>query len=226
MKAMAKNLLNLAGSLAPKWYNKKICATDGLWNDYFKAAERNIDAEWNEIIWPVVQSFNFETVLELAPGAGRNTEKLAQVASTIHAVDLNEYALTQLRQRFQDYAGDCNLYFHQNEGSDLNMIADNSITFIYCWDAAVHFDKTIITDYVAEFSRVLAPGGTGFFHHSNLGASAKTDIRLNPHMRSNMSKALFADYCAHNGLHILNQIDLDWGDITDCISLFQKRGSG
>jgi ubiquinone/menaquinone biosynthesis C-methylase UbiE len=223
MKKDSKTLLkDLVGKSLPKWYNKKYCATDGLWNEYFQEAEQSMELQWDEIIWPVIQAFNFGTVLELAPGAGRNTEKLAQVAGAIHAIDLNEYALEQLRSRFEDYSGGCNLYFHKNEGSDLKMIEDSSITFVYCWDAAVHFDKSIIKDYVAEFSRVLEVNGTGFVHHSNLGTAAKTDIRFNPHLRSNMSKALFEEYCNENGLQLIDQIDLPWGEITDCISVFRK----
>lgn len=224
MKKIAQTLSkNLMVTFLPKWFNKKLCSTNELWNDYFISAERDADVQWNEQIWPVIKDCNFETVLELAPGAGRHTEKLAQVAGTIHAIDLNEYALEQVRRRFQDYTGHCNLYFHRNEGSDLKMIADNNITFIYCWDAAVHFDKTVIRDYIKEFSRVLKIDGTGFVHHSNLGISAKTDIRINPHWRSNMSKELFEKYCKQNNLQIINQIDLTWGEVTDCISVFRKK---
>ena len=214
---------NLLLAVSPKRKNKKFCSTNGLWNEYFTMAEPSMDREWNEIIWPAIKDFNFEAVLELAPGAGRNTEKLALVARIIHAVDLNEYALEQLRGRFENHTGPCRLCFHKNEGSDLKMIENSSITFIYCWDAAVHFDKTVLSDYIKEFSRVLKPGGTGFVHHSNLGSSGKSDISLNPGWRSNMSKELFKKYCEKNGLEIISQIDLPWGEITDCASVFRKK---
>ncbi len=224
MKKTAKTLLKrLIATVLPKWYNKRFCSIDELWNNYFINAEQCIDRQWDKIIWPVIKDFNFKNVLELAPGAGRNTEKLAEVSDHIYAVDLNEYALQQLRSRFQDYSGHCHLDFYKNKGSDLKMIADCSITFIYCWDAAVHFDKTVLRDYIKEFSRVLSIDGTGFIHHSNLGMSANNDIKLNPHWRSNMSKELFKEYCEESGLKILHQIDLAWGEITDCISIFQKR---
>ncbi|MBN2105983.1 MAG: class I SAM-dependent methyltransferase [Deltaproteobacteria bacterium] len=202
--------------------NKKFCSTKGLWNDYFAMAEQSMDTQWDKMIWPVIKDFNFETVLELAPGAGRNTEKLAQVSRIIHAVDLNEYALEKLRKRFENQAVNCSMYFYKNEGSDLNMIKDCSITFIYCWDAAVHFDKGVLRDYIKEFSRVLKVNGTGFVHHSNLGKLAKSDISLNPGLRSNMTKELFKKYCKRNGLEIINQIDIPWGKNTDCISVFRK----
>lgn len=223
----ATNLLkNLIISAMPKWYNKRVTSKNGLWNFYFARAEQHMDSQWNGIIWPVIQGFNFENVLELAPGAGRNTEKLAQVSKTIHAIDMNEYALDQLRARFKEYQGPCKLHIHKNDGSTLPMLADASITFIYCWDAAVHFDKTVIRDYVKEFSRILKANGAGFIHHSTLGAAAKPDIRLNPHGRSNMTKELFVEYCNKNGLQVTQQIDLPWGGITDCISVFRKGNLG
>ncbi len=227
MKRTAITLLkSLIITFFPKWYNKRTCSIDGYWNDYFKYAEGGMHKQWDEIIWPIIKDFNFETVLELAPGSGRNTEKLIQVADVIHAVDLNDYALVQLRRRFQNYTGKCDLHFHKNDGSNLKMLEASSITAIYCWDAAVHFDKTVIRDYIKEFSRVLKVNGSGFIHHSNLGASAKKDIQENPHWRSNMSKELFQKYCESNGLQIISQIDLAWDGITDCISVFQKKIAG
>jgi len=222
-----KNLLkhsvrNLLIYFSPKWHNKKVCSADGLWNDYFKRAEGHMNIQWDEIIWPIIKDFDFEAVLELAPGAGRNTEKLAEISNTIHAIDMNDYVLEQLRNRFGKYSGKCNLNFYKNNGSNLKMINDGAISVIYSWDAMVHFDKTVIRDYVKEFSRVLKKNGMGFVHHSNLGTTANSDIRLNPHMRSNMSKELFAKYCVENGLQLIKQTDQNWGEITDCISIFRK----
>jgi ubiquinone/menaquinone biosynthesis C-methylase UbiE len=214
-------------SLFPKWYSKSVCSAEGLWDAYFTDAEQAMAVQWDNIIWPIIKNCDFDTVLELAPGAGRNTERLTEVARVIHAVDLNEYALKRLRERFQSFETKCQLHFHRNEGSDLGMIENSTITLIYCWDAAVHFDKSIIKDYVREFARVLSVNGMGFVHHSNLGDMANVDIRTNPHFRSNMSKELFAEYCNRNGLEIIEQKDLPWTgkeSVVDCISVFRRCG--
>jgi len=213
-------------TFSPKWYNKRFCSREGLWDGYFSRAEQSMATSWDQIIWPIIKDFDFDMVLELAPGAGRNTEKLAEVARVIHAVDLNEYALKRLRERFQSFAGKCELHFHQNRGSDLAMIDDCSITFLYCFDAAVHFDRTVMKAYVREFARVLRINGVGFVHHSNLGATAHVDIRKNPSWRSNMSKELFAQYCGSNGLQLIEQIELPWNTIVDCISVFRRSNLG
>jgi SAM-dependent methyltransferase len=210
----------------PRWYNKRFCSTEGLWDAYFTEAEQPMAVQWDNVIWPIIKNCDFDTVLELAPGAGRNTARLAELARVIHAVDFNEYALKRLRKRFQDFETKCQLHFHQNKGSDLEMIENSSITLVYSWDAAVHFDKLIIRDYICEFARVLKVNGVGFVHHSNLGDSANVDIRYNPHFRSNMSKELFADWCKRNGLEIIKQVDVPWigsgASTVDCISVFKK----
>jgi len=75
---------------------------------------------------------------------------------------------------------------------------------------------------MGEVARVLKVDGTGFVHHSNVRVSGKSDISLNPGWRSNMSKELFEKYCKKNGLEIISQIDVPWGKITDCVSVFRK----
>lgn len=208
--------------LSPKRANLMQCGEEDLWNEYFERAEADMDAQWRDVIFPLIRDFDFETVLELAPGMGRNTEKLSALAKKIYAVDYNRYALEQCRERLGEQVGDCRIEYHANNGTDLAMIADGAISAIYCWDAAVHFDKEVIADYVAEFARVLKPGGRGFVHHSNLGARADKDIKKNPHWRSNMSKELFAELCRRSGLRVSSQTDVAWGEITDCASIFTK----
>src|SRR5262249_6960456 len=116
----------------PKWYNIRVCSTEGLWDPYFTEAEQWMQESWERYIWPVIKGYRFDTVLELAPGAGRNTEKLAQLAKVLHAVDLNDYALNRLRERFRSYTGTCKLHFHRNVEADLAKINDGTITLIYC----------------------------------------------------------------------------------------------
>lgn len=222
IKFIKSILSNINLCLFPQKHNKKVCGIDGLWNEYFKNAEQRMQKQWETIIWPEIKNFDFTTVLELAPGAGRNTEKLSEISKTIYAIDYNDYALKQLKERFEKIKTNCEVFFYKNNGTDLKMIKDNSITCIYCWDAAVHFDKAIIKGYLKEFARVLKKDGKGFFHHSNLGLNVDNDISKNPRMRSRMSKELFAKYCEQANLKITKQSDLPWCEIIDCISIFQK----
>ena len=116
------------------------------------------------------------------------------------------------------------MHYYVGDGRSLAGIADASISFVYSWDAMVHFDKRVVREYVREFARVLEPGGTGFVHHSNFGTVSSSENWLeNPSWRSNMTRELFADYCAEMGLEVVDQKLLDWFlDDLDCISTFRK----
>jgi ubiquinone/menaquinone biosynthesis C-methylase UbiE len=229
--------------LFPKWANKKQCGNIEMWQRYLDSPEMEsgMEREWTEVIWPVIKDFDFTTVLELAPGGGRNTAKLAEVARVIHGVDLNQPVIERLETRFRSHAGPCQLHFHKNNGSRLPMIQSSSITAIYSWDSVVHFGQRVIEEYVGEFARVLKPGGKGFVHHANLADATAPrlnrgpvgdDIFRNPQNRSNMSKALFRKYCEDCGLTVTQQIDLPWppwpwqhvrrGEVIDCLSVFRK----
>lgn len=195
-------------------------------SDYYGQAEGAMDMQWSNI-WPLIRDGDFTSVLELAPGHGRNTDKLKEVASEIWLVDLSAPCIEQCKRRFADYAGPCRLRYHVNDGKSLPMLADATITFVYSFDAMVHFDRDVVRDYVREFARVMRPGARGFVHYSNYGAVAPdpdSPWERNPHARSTMSRALFASYCAAEGLEIVGDRLIDWeGEPElDCVSLFAK----
>jgi hypothetical protein len=79
--------------LPMKYYNLLQCSQEGLWQNYFMDAEAEIKEQWDKTIWPLIKDFDFDSVLELAPGAGRNTERLCEVAKKIAAIDYNAYAM-------------------------------------------------------------------------------------------------------------------------------------
>lgn len=93
---------------------------------------------------------------------------MLEVAREVHAVDLNEYALRQLSERFQSSILGSRLFIYKNDGANLVMIGDESISTVYCWDAAVHFDKLVIREYLRELFRVLKPKWGGIY--SSLGS--------------------------------------------------------
>ena len=204
--------------------NLEICSTPDLWRQYFDDAEPEMRIQWDTWIWPMIRNANFTNVLEIGPGAGRNTAMLATMAKTIQCVDLNEYPLELCRTRFADHSGPCKITFHRNDGLTSPMIADRSISLIYSWDAMVHCSKEVLHSYLAEFARVMRPGGIGFIHHSNLG-TASPDLMLNTHYRAPMTKELFAEYCEPVGLRCIEQRLITWGGVADldCMSLFTTR---
>jgi SAM-dependent methyltransferase len=180
---------------------------------YYRQAESWFEEDW-AMVWDYISGVDFRVTIDLAAGHGRNT-----------AMDINVENVEFCRQRF---AGDPKVIPIQNHGASFDGIADSSVTFIYCFDAMVHFDMDIIRSYLRDAARVLIPGGNAFFHHSNLTAFPGRDFKQNPHWRSFMSKELFAHLAIISGLEVVYQKVLRWGryenfvpDI-DCFSLVRK----
>jgi len=187
---------------------------------YYKPAEETMDIQWQ-----YVQSFlsrhpiDYSTTMELSCGHGRNSERLSMFAKNLILVDVVPENILFCKTRFPDKPWK----YVINNGFDLREIASNSITFVYCFEAAVHFDLEIILSYIKEFRRVMAPSALGFIHHSNVTANPGKDWRTIPHGRNFMSKEIFAHLCIHDGLKIVDQhVFHQGGPDADCFSLFQK----
>ena len=129
----------------------------------------------------------------------------------------------------------------QNDGTSLAGIASGSVTFVYCWDAMVHFEPKSSRPTSPRSARVLAPGGRGFIHHSNWTRGRGLDFRTQPNWRNFMSRELFGGHLRVNGLEILAQDVINWDQSkpwwktlwglrpskrpvmeSDCISMFRK----
>jgi len=197
---------------------------------YFKAAENDIDWEWDLFIWPVIKNLDFSCVLDLAAGYGRNSEKLKKYAKKIIIVDIQEECINACMERFK---GDDRFEFIKTNGLSLKGIDDNSITLVYSFDSMVHFHKDVIREYIKEFQRILKPGGFGFCHHSNYSAKPGSSFNENPHWRSDMSYELFEKFCNESKLDVVQHQIIDWGSKKedsyypglDCITLFKKTES-
>jgi ubiquinone/menaquinone biosynthesis C-methylase UbiE len=195
---------------------------------YYDWAEPAMDEQWNAFFKPFLERFPFDftDTLELAPGHGRNTNKLKDFARHLYLVDYNKTCIDKCRERFGKSIGRCEFTYIINDGVSLQGIEDRSISFIYTWDAMVHFDKLLVRQYMKEFFRVLKPDAYGFVHHSNYGALAtnpESPIDKNPAWRSTMSAALFRDYARELGGQVAAQRIIDWGEKDlDCISVIRK----
>jgi hypothetical protein len=200
-----------------------------LWGDnatevYFEPAEAYMDVQWE-----MVQGFlgthpiDYTSIMELSCGHGRNSERLAVLSKRMVLVDVVPENILFCKNRFSDKPWQ----FIINNGFDLRELPNESITFVYCFEAAVHFDLEIILSYIKEFRRVMTPGAFGFVHHSNLTTNPGEDFRNHPHKRNFMSKEIFTHLCVHNGLDIVDQHVFDQGGPqADCFSLFRKAWQG
>lgn len=190
---------------------------------YYDDAERYMEQQWRETVWPFIQGANFSSVLDLAAGHGRNSEKLKQHARKIHIVDINQENIDFCRKRF---AGDPRFSFTRNDGCSLDFIPTASISLVYCFDAMVHFDSDVVRAYLREFKRILPPGGLGFCHHSNFTENPGENVHASPGWRNFMSQAMFAHYCAKEGLTVVKSRLVNWErQGSDCVTLFRNGQS-
>ncbi len=200
-----------------------------VWREspYYEDAERFMRAQWDVHIWPLIRDADFAGVLDLAAGCGRNSELLKEIAGQLWIVDINQTNIDRCKARFAGHAGPCLIHYAVNDGVSLPMVPTRSLSFVYSFDAMVHFDPGIIRQYVAEFARIMKPGATGFCHHSNYGAWApdpSSHWQHNPHWRSHMTAGLFESFCRESNLELTRQVIHSWGETKDldCFSCFRK----
>ena len=203
-------------------------------------------ALWFGVLLPRIHSFvPTGTILEIAPGYGRWTRYLKDLAERLVAVDLAENCIEHCRERF---AGASNIELHVNDGRSLEMVPDRSIDFAFSFDSLVHAEADVLEAYLTQLARKLKPDGVGFVHHSNaggLGRVAALTRRVPERLRrplvqrgalvdvyawraESMSAERFAEQCERAGLACISQEKINWESgayLMDALSLFTPRGS-
>lgn len=185
------------------------------------------------------------TVLEIAPGFGRWTQYLKELAGELIVVDMAQRCIDACRERF---AGASNIAYHVNDGRSLDMVADGSIDFAFSFDSLVHAEAGVLEGYVRQLANKLAPGGVAFLHHSNMAPYAGRArvaravpaalrrrlvargalVNVYGFRDEGMSAERFAAACTAAGLVCPAQETVSWAfgrQPIDCLSLVARPGS-
>lgn len=190
---------------------------------YYDDAESDMEEKWREVVWPLIRSSDFRTVVEIGAGHGRSSERLRHLAERLYLVDINGENIEFLKHRFQAAT---NIRYVLTNGVSLEEISDREATFVYSFDSMVHFDSDVVRAYLREFRRVLRPGGRCFCHYSNETSSPTGSYRDHPGWRNFMSKELFEHYAWKEGLAPLESKLIRWNDVGtefDAITLLETR---
>jgi SAM-dependent methyltransferase len=203
-------------------------------------------ALWYGALLPRIHSWvPTGTILEIAPGFGRWTQYLKDLADQLVIVDLTERCIDHCRERF---AGAGNIEYHVNDGRSLDMVADGSVDFVFSFDSLVHAESDVLGAYLEQLARKLKPDGVGFVHHSNIGAYGPltklahrvTGRAFGPLVKRGVlinliawrSESVSADsvarQCSDAGLACIGQEKINWQYgryLIDSLTMFTPRGS-
>jgi ubiquinone/menaquinone biosynthesis C-methylase UbiE len=128
----------------------------GRWDrEQFLATGRRDVAAAHQWLSELGLGSRWSRVLDFGCGAGRLSQALADHADEVVGVDVSPPMVAVAREL--DPAGRCR--FVLNETADLACFADGQFDLVYSELVLQHLPAPVIDGYLAEFVRVLRPGG-------------------------------------------------------------------
>jgi len=98
--------------------------------------------------------------LDFGCGVGRLTQALAEKFDKVIGVDIAP-SMINLARHYNRFTNRCSYYL--NERDDLSLFKDNSFDLVCSLITLQHIHPRYVKRYLAEFLRVLAPGGVLYF---------------------------------------------------------------
>jgi len=216
-------------------------ADSNAWDSYYEYAEGVAEFQYNQYFIPILTKYNeisLDNVLDFACGRGRIANLFSTISREITCCDVNTAAIEYCKKRFL-YKNTCHFNYMVCKTLKNTLLQlpfpDDSSSFVYSWDAMVHFSYKWLDFYIKEFFRILNNNSYIVIHHSNY-----SDENVNNNEKSeNLSENWFdnisgralvshADvkFIAENhGFTVLEQKLIDWEDVLnlDCISILYKN---
>lgn len=100
--------------------------------------------------------------LDFGCGVGRLCQGLARHFAEVHGVDISPSMLERARELNQHGT---KVTYHLNERDDLGRFESGTFDFVYSNIALQHMDPKYARKYIADFYRVLKPGGVAVFQY-------------------------------------------------------------
>ena len=152
-----------------------------IWDDYSRRWDedphfrryRHLGDEWGPDEWVsgVIEGFakpylRPESVaLEIGPGGGRYTMRLAPLCAEIFGVDVSNEMLSRAERRLAHHG---HVHFAKGNGRDLGAIPDASVNFVFSFNVFVQLALEDVHGYLEEIARVLTPNGVAALHYATL----------------------------------------------------------
>jgi ubiquinone/menaquinone biosynthesis C-methylase UbiE len=104
-------------------------------------------------------------VVEIGPGVGKWTVRIAPLVREVVVVDVSEAMLERTHARVQA-AGMRNVSFTLGSGRDLEQLQSERFDLVFGYDVFVHVSLEDTVGYLGEIARVLRDGGLSVLHHA------------------------------------------------------------
>jgi SAM-dependent methyltransferase len=160
------------GSVADSsaWWNRA-AVEDARWyiataaEPFFERGRRDTD---ELVAFCGLQPSKDKTLLEIGAGAGRMTQRFAELYGRVIALDISE---EMLRLGRGNLAGVGNVEWVLGSGAGLEMLCDRSVDDVFSYITLQHVSsKAAVLRYLEEAGRVLRPGGLGALQLRHPGA--------------------------------------------------------
>jgi SAM-dependent methyltransferase len=166
------NRTNPLGQLRDDW--TRLGAADPLWAVYvapgtrggnwdveafFELGRREVDGAF-EALGPLGLTPGRRRALDFGCGVGRLSQALAAQVDEVIGIDLAASMLAKAAEL--DRSGG-RVQFRLNQHPDLRDVETASVDVVYSSLVLQHLPPTLAAGYLAEFVRVLAPGGVAIF---------------------------------------------------------------
>lgn len=134
----------------------------GRWDveEFLELGRRDV-ARSREVLAGLGLPTSWNRVLDFGCGAGRLSQALAEHAGAVVGLDVSPPMLAKARELDRS-AGKCS--FVLGEDSDLRAFGDASFDLVYTERVLQHLPRPVLATYLAEFVRVLRPGGIAVLH--------------------------------------------------------------
>ena len=128
-------------------------------DDFFRTGTQEVEQDLISIrrVYPQLK---FGKALDFGCGVGRLTQALAEKFQEIHGLDVSPQ-MVKMAYQYKKYPNKCS--FHAIAANKLEIFPDNYFDLVYSKITLQHIKPVYSKQYIAEFTRVLNPGGILYF---------------------------------------------------------------
>ncbi len=127
---------------------------------FFASGREEIAAELDHVRGLALE-LRLGRALDFGCGVGRLSQALCEPFERVDGIDISDSMIRKARE-FNRFGDRCN--YQVNVNDDLRLFEDDQFDFVYSNITLQHIPPEYALRYIAEFIRILRPGGIALFH--------------------------------------------------------------